>query len=181
MKKIAIVTGASRGLGRGTALILATEGNYSVYATARNADALDKLRFESLQNKKIKYDDLSIKIIVDKENKCIIVRDNGIGMSESELIENIGTIAKSGTSSFLEKLTGNKKKDSQLIGQFGVGFYSSFMVADKVEVLSKSALDSSSATLWKSDGGESYTLEKSDHSEHGTSTVSYTHLRAHET
>ena len=74
------------------------------------SDALDKLRFESLQNKKIKYDDLSIKIIVDKENKCIIVRDNGIGMSESELIENIGTIAKSGTSSFLEKLTGNKKR-----------------------------------------------------------------------
>ena len=101
------------------------------------SDALDKLRFESLQNKKIKYDDLSIKIIVDKENKSIIVKDNGIGMSENELIENIGTIAKSGTSSFLEKLTGDKKKDSQLIGQFGVGFYSSFMVADKVEVLSK--------------------------------------------
>ena len=67
------------------------------------SDALDKLRFESLQNKKIKYDDLSIKIIVDKENKSIIVKDNGIGMSENELIENIGTIAKSGTSSFLEK------------------------------------------------------------------------------
>ena len=68
------------------------------------SDALDKLRFESLQNKKIKYDDLSVKVIVDKENKSITVSDNGIGMSESELIENIGTIAKSGTSSFLEKL-----------------------------------------------------------------------------
>ncbi len=135
------------------------------------SDALDKLRFESLQNKKIKHGDLSIKIIVDKENKSITVMDNGIGMSESELIENIGTIAKSGTSSFLEKLTGDKKKDSQLIGQFGVGFYSSFMVADRVEVLSKSALNSTSATLWKSDGGESYTLEKSEHLEHGTSIV----------
>ena len=74
------------------------------------SDALDKLRFESLQNKKIKYDDLSIKIIVDKENKSIIVKDNGIGMSENELIENIGTIAKSGTSSFLEKLTVTKRR-----------------------------------------------------------------------
>ena len=105
------------------------------------SDALDKLRFKSISSSKLASlsDDLKIKIIVDEKNKTITISDNGIGMFEEEIIENIGTIARSGTAEFLGKLTGDKKKDSNLIGQFGVGFYSVFM------------------------------------------TVSYTHLRAHET
>ena len=115
------------------------------------SDALDKLRFKSISSSKLASlsDDLKIKVIVDEENKTVTISDNGIGMSEEEIIENIGTIARSGTAEFLGKLTGDKKKDSNLIGQFGVGFYSVFMIAEKVQVLSKSAQKKSSQPiLW---------------------------------
>ncbi len=115
------------------------------------SDALDKLRFKSISSSKLASlsDDLKIKVIVDEKNKTLTISDNGIGMSEEEIIENIGTIARSGTADFLGKLTGDKKKDSNLIGQFGVGFYSVFMIAEKVQVLSKSAQKKSSQPiLW---------------------------------
>ena len=121
------------------------------------SDALDKLRFKSVENKSLAKltKDLQINVKVSKDEKIISISDNGIGMSEDEVIDNIGTIARSGTASFLENITGDKKKDSNLIGQFGVGFYSVFMVADKVQVITKSALD----------------LDND-----GTMSVSYTHL-----
>ena len=90
-----------------------------------------------------------------KEENKIIISDNGIGMNEDEIVSNIGTIARSGTASFLENITGDKKKDSNLIGQFGVGFYSVFMVAEKVQVISKSVFEKSdSAIMWESSGEE---------------------------
>ena len=100
------------------------------------SDACDKLRFEALSSEEL-YDgdsDLKIRINFDKDARTITVSDNGIGMSREEVVENIGTIAKSGTKQFFESLTGEKSHDLELIGQFGVGFYSSFMVADEVEV-----------------------------------------------
>ena len=112
------------------------------------SDALDKLRFKSISSSKLASlsEDLKIKVIVDEENKTLTISDNGIGMSEEEIVENIGTIARSGTAEFLGKLTGDNKKDSNLIGQFGVGFYSVFMIAEKVQVLSKSAKKEISTT-----------------------------------
>ena len=105
------------------------------------SDALDKLNYLCISNDK--YKDLvyepKIEIKVDKENKILTIADSGIGMSKDDLIKNLGTIAKSGTKSFVQKLSGDAKKDSSLIGQFGVGFYSAFMVAHKVEVESKKA------------------------------------------
>ena len=101
------------------------------------SDALDKLRFNSVQNKNLSKLTKNAMInvhVITEENK-IVISDNGIGMTEEEVIENIGTIARSGTASFLENITGDEKKDSNLIGQFGVGFYSAFMVADKVQVI----------------------------------------------
>ena len=100
------------------------------------SDATDKLRFEALENSALYEDDgdLRIRISVDEEAKTIEISDNGIGMSREEVITNLGTIAKSGTAEFLKNLTGDQKQDSQLIGQFGVGFYSSFIVADRVVV-----------------------------------------------
>ena len=105
------------------------------------SDAADKLRFEALKDDKLfeEQPDLNIRVEFNKEQKTISVIDNGIGMSRDEIIENLGTIAKSGTKQFFEKLTGDQTKDSSLIGQFGVGFYSSFIVAEKVEVVSRRA------------------------------------------
>ena len=98
-----------------------------------------------------------------------IISDNGIGMSEDEVIENIGTIARSGTASFLENITGDEKKDSNLIGQFGVGFYSVFMVADKVQVISKSALnDKDEGTFWESTGEDKYKIKSVEKINNGT-------------
>ena len=117
------------------------------------SDAIDKLRFKSVEDKSIaKYTkDLKIDVQVLKEENKIIISDNGIGMNEEEIVANIGTIARSGTASFLENITGDKKKDSNLIGQFGVGFYSVFMVADKVQVISKSVFEKTdSAVMWES-------------------------------
>ena len=135
------------------------------------SDALDKLRFSALADDSLLEDksDLVVSVnVIPAENK-IVISDNGIGMSEAEVIENIGTIARSGTASFLGNLTGDKKKDSNLIGQFGVGFYSVFMVADKVEVLTRPASSSSNeATLWTSSGEENYQLKTSEKESRGT-------------
>ena len=105
------------------------------------SDATDKLRVEALENSAL-YEsdgDVKIRIAVNEEAKTIVISDNGIGMSKDEVIANLGTIAKSGTSEFLKNLTGDQKKDSQLIGQFGVGFYSSFIVAKQVVVETRRA------------------------------------------
>ena len=135
------------------------------------SDALDKLRFNSVQNKKLSKfaKDPSIKVQVLSDENKIIISDNGIGMSEDEVIENIGTIARSGTASFLENITGDEKKDSNLIGQFGVGFYSVFMVADKVQVISKSALnDKVEGTFWESTGEDKYKIKSVEKINNGT-------------
>jgi len=135
------------------------------------SDALDKLRFNSVQNKKLSKfaKDLTIKVNVLSDENKIIISDNGIGMSEDEVIENIGTIARSGTASFLENITGDEKKDSNLIGQFGVGFYSVFMVADKVQVISKSALnDKDEGTFWESTGEDKYKIKSVEKINNGT-------------
>jgi molecular chaperone HtpG len=132
------------------------------------SDALDKLRFKSLEDSSLQSD-YAISISLDPKNNIISISDNGIGMTEAELIENIGTIAKSGTASFLNSITGDKQKDSQLIGQFGVGFYSVFMVAKEVEVHSKSAVDKEDdGRLWKSSGEDTYELSKKFKDDHGT-------------
>ena len=135
------------------------------------SDALDKLRFNSVQNKKLSKfaKDPTIKVQVLNDENKIIISDNGIGMSEDEVIENIGTIARSGTASFLENITGDEKKDSNLIGQFGVGFYSVFMVADKVQVISKSALnDKDEGTFWESTGEDKYKIKSVEKINNGT-------------
>ena len=105
------------------------------------SDAADRLRFEGLQDDSLFEDDpeLDIRVEYNKTQKTITVLDNGIGMSRQEVVDNLGTIAKSGSRQFFESLTGDQTKDSQLIGQFGVGFYSSFIVAEKVEVFSRRA------------------------------------------
>lgn len=125
------------------------------------SDALDKLNYLTLSDDKFKNIEFKpqIKITFNEEKNLLSIEDNGIGMNESELIENLGTIAKSGTKGFLNALSGDKKKDSALIGQFGVGFYSSFMVADKVVVTSKRALDDK-AFSWISDGKGEYEIQE---------------------
>ena len=140
------------------------------------SDALDKLRFKSVEDKSISKftKDLKIDVKILKEENKIIISDNGIGMTEDEVVSNIGTIARSGTASFLNNITGDKKKDSNLIGQFGVGFYSVFMVADKVEVISKSVFeDSDKATLWESSGEEKYKLKEVSKESNGTDIIIY--------
>ena len=140
------------------------------------SDALDKLRFKSVEDKSISKftKDLKIDVKILKEENKIIISDNGIGMTEDEVVSNIGTIARSGTASFLNNITGDKKKDSNLIGQFGVGFYSVFMVADKVEVISKSVFeDSDKATLWESSGEEKYKLKEVSKENNGTDIIIY--------
>ena len=126
------------------------------------SDAIDKLRFKSVENKTLAKltKDLQINVKVLKDQNKISISDNGIGMSEDEIVENIGTIARSGTASFLENITGDRKKDSNLIGQFGVGFYSVFMVAEKVQVITKSALElDKDGTMWESNGEEKYKIK----------------------
>tara|TARA_B100001123_G_C15328038_1_gene1030237 strand:- start:328 stop:2202 length:1875 start_codon:yes stop_codon:yes gene_type:complete len=134
------------------------------------ADACERLRYLSISNEELleKEKDFFIKINISKKNKHIIIEDNGIGMDKQNLIENLGTIARSGTSKFLESIEKNKNKnDISAIGQFGVGFYSSYMVADKVEVISKKAGDKDS-WLWKSDGKNSFTIDVSNKKTKGT-------------
>lgn len=135
------------------------------------SDAADKLRFEALSNGDLLADDaeLQVRVDFDSDNKTISISDNGIGMTREEVISNLGTIAKSGTAQFLESLTGDQKKDSQLIGQFGVGFYSAFIVAVEVEVLTRKAgAGPSEATLWKSKGESEYTVEAAEKADRGT-------------
>ncbi|MDF1765651.1 MAG: molecular chaperone HtpG [Gammaproteobacteria bacterium] len=147
------------------------------------SDAVDKLRFEALSDPSL-LEGLgdnaqpSVTIDFDAEKHTITLSDTGIGMSREEVITNLGTIAKSGTAAFLEGLTGDQKKDSQLIGQFGVGFYSAFIVADSVEVLTRRA-GTQTATLWRSSGEADYTLEEAEKAETGTSIT--LHLKADET
>jgi molecular chaperone HtpG len=142
------------------------------------SDAADKLRFEALTDKALMEDDAELKIRVafDPKARTITVSDNGIGMSRDEVIANIGTIAKSGTREFLNALTGDQAKDANLIGQFGVGFYSSFVVADKVTVVTRRAgLTKEHGVRWESDGGGEYTLEIVDKDTRGTEVT--LHLR----
>lgn len=131
------------------------------------SDALDKLYYNSLTDKKLKVkkDDLKIIVSFDKDKHTITIRDNGIGMTKDELENNLGTIAKSGSELF--KLENEKKKDIDIIGQFGVGFYSSFMVSEKVEVLSRSVY-SDEAYLWESEGIDGYTITKDSMDSNGT-------------
>lgn len=135
------------------------------------SDANDKLRFESLANPELLGDqaDLEISVRLDTDAGKLIVSDTGIGMSAEEIVAQLGTIAHSGTAQFLGKLSGEARQDAQLIGQFGVGFYSAFIVADEVEVLSRRAgLASEQAVRWVSDGQGEYTVEPAEKPERGT-------------
>ncbi|KZN12720.1 molecular chaperone HtpG [Marinomonas sp. TW1] len=145
------------------------------------SDAVDKLRFESVANADLLSDDpnLRVRVEFDKDAGTVIIDDNGIGMSREEAITNLGTIAKSGTSAFLEQLSGDQKKDSQLIGQFGVGFYSAFIVADKVTVETRRAgATENEAVRWVSDGSGEFTIENIDKATRGTRIT--LHLKADE-
>ncbi len=138
------------------------------------SDAADKLRFEALSNSALYESDPDLKIWVsfDRDAKTITVKDNGIGMSREEVIENLGTIAKSGTREFISRLTGDQKKDAHLIGQFGVGFYSAFVVADKVTVHTRRAgLASDLAVCWESGGTGDYTIYNEKREERGTEVI----------
>ena len=135
------------------------------------SDANDRLRFESLGNPELLEDDpeLGIQVTLDPEAGTLTVSDNGIGMSRDEIVEQLGTIAHSGTARFLESLDGKARKDSALIGQFGVGFYSSFIVAEQVEVLSRRAgADAGESVCWASSGDGRYTLEPAEKESRGT-------------
>ena len=136
---------------------------------SNSADACEKLRYQSLSKKNILGDDADFKINVrvSKKKKTIEIEDNGIGMSNEDLIDNLGTIARSGTSKFMEAMKNKKDSDVSAIGQFGVGFYSSYMVSDTVEVSSKSVEDDKTY-LWKSNGKENYTIEEIDNKKRGT-------------
>jgi len=138
------------------------------------SDALDRLRFVAIKDDSV-YEgdhDLRIEIDADEEAGTLTVRDNGIGMDRSEVMENIGTIAKSGTRAFLDRLSGDEKADAHLIGQFGVGFYSSFIVADRVTVLTRKAGDEAAAGVrWESDGAGEYSLEPAERAPHGTEVI----------
>jgi len=142
------------------------------------SDACDKLRFEALANDAL-YDgdtDLRIRIDFDKEARTITVTDTGIGMTRDDVVDNIGTIAKSGTRQFFESLTGDQAKDSQLIGQFGVGFYSAFIVADKVTLTTRRAgLGAEHGVCWSSAGDGEFTLETVEKARRGTEVVLHLH------
>ncbi len=145
------------------------------------SDAADKLRFEGLTDAALYENDteLKIRISYDKEARTITLSDNGIGMSRQEVIDNIGTIAKSGTREFFNSLTGDQAKDAHLIGQFGVGFYSAFIVADKVTLITRRAgLTSEHGVCWESTGEGDYTLETVEKKDRGTQII--LHLRENE-
>lgn len=142
------------------------------------SDACDKLRFEAIADDSLLAEDTELKItvLIDESARELRVIDNGIGMTRDEVVENIGTIARSGTRRFLENLSGDQRTDSQLIGQFGVGFYSAFIVADKVTVLTRKAgADSDQGVRWESDGSGEYTLEGIEREARGTEVI--LHLR----
>lgn len=138
------------------------------------SDAADRLRFEALTNEDLISDgpELAIYVSVDKKKKTITVSDNGIGMTRDEVVENIGTIARSGTKEFVDALTGDQTQDANLIGQFGVGFYSVFMVADKVALTTRKAgTQPGEAVLWESDGSGQYSVENVTKDTRGTDIV----------
>lgn len=140
------------------------------------SDAADKLRFEGLENPSLYEGDseLKIRIDLDPEAGTVTIHDNGVGMSREEVIDHLGTIAKSGTSQFLQNLTGDQKKDAQLIGQFGVGFYSAFIVADRVVVETRRAgLSADQAVRWTCEGEAEYTVEDIEKADRGTSITLY--------
>jgi molecular chaperone HtpG len=139
------------------------------------SDACEKLRFEAIANPAmLGADTLSITLIPNTDAGTLTIKDNGIGMSEAEVIDNLGTIARSGTKKFLETLSGDSAKDAQLIGQFGVGFYSAFIVADKVTVLTKRT--DAEAVRWESDGEGQYEIQPGEKTDRGTEVT--LHLRA---
>lgn len=144
------------------------------------SDACDKLRFEALDQPDLLQgdSDLHIRVEYDKDARTITISDNGVGMSREEAIANLGTIARSGTKEFFSQLTGDKQKDTQLIGQFGVGFYSSFIVADKVSVLTRRAGEGQEAVLWESTGEGEFTIAAAEKEGRGTSIT--LHLRPDE-
>ncbi|WP_115718054.1 molecular chaperone HtpG [Gallaecimonas mangrovi] len=136
------------------------------------ADAADKLRFKALENADL-YEgdgDLKVRIRADKDKGTLTISDNGIGMTESEIVEHLGTIAKSGTKAFFQNLSGDAAKDSQLIGQFGVGFYSAFIVADEVEVHSRAAGEKA-GVMWRSKGEGTFETGASDKTSRGTDII----------
>ena len=143
------------------------------------SDAADKLRFEALANGALYEDDpeLQVRVSFDKDARTITIEDNGIGMSRDEVIAHLGTIARSGTAEFVRKLSGDQKKDSQLIGQFGVGFYSAFIVAERVEVFTRRAGDpADQGVRWESTGEADFSIETIEKPSRGTRVV--LHLRA---
>lgn len=138
------------------------------------SDAIDKLRFAALDNPALLKQDPhpSIRIGVDEQKQLITISDDGIGMTRSEVIEHLGTIAKSGTKEFFAHLSGDQQKDAQLIGQFGVGFYSAFIVADKVTVITRKAGDpADAATMWESSGEGEFTVENTTRDHFGTDVI----------
>jgi molecular chaperone HtpG len=138
------------------------------------SDACEKLRFEALAKPDLLgSDSLSVTLLPDAAAGTLSIKDNGVGMSEAEVIDNLGTIARSGTKKFLETLSGDSAKDAQLIGQFGVGFYSAFIVADKVTVLTKRS--DAAAVRWDSDGEGQYQIQPDGKSDRGTEVI--LHLR----
>ncbi len=145
------------------------------------SDAVDKLRFESVANAALLAEDphFHVRVEFNKKDNTVIIDDNGVGMSREEVISNLGTIAKSGTLTFLEQLSGDQKKDSQLIGQFGVGFYSAFIVADEVTVETRRAgVTRDKAVRWVSNGSGEFTVEYIDKDSRGTRII--LHLKADE-
>ncbi|MFA7400090.1 MAG: molecular chaperone HtpG, partial [Sideroxydans sp.] len=143
------------------------------------SDACDKLRFEALHNDALyeNQSELNIRVSFDKEARTLTIADSGIGMSRDEVIANLGTIAKSGTRDFFSKLSGDQQKDAHLIGQFGVGFYSAFIVAEKVSVLTRRAGEKTDQGVhWESDGGGEFSIEMVEKETRGTEIT--LHLRA---
>ncbi|MBP3749030.1 MAG: molecular chaperone HtpG [Ruminobacter sp.] len=138
------------------------------------SDAIDKLRFISLEKPEVLGDDpeFRIRVSADKDKKTLTISDNGLGMTRQEAIDHLGTIAKSGTAEFFKNLTGDKSKDSQLIGQFGVGFYSAFVVADKVTVISRSyKSNANEAVCWVSDGSGEFEVSQTTKADRGTEII----------
>ena len=142
------------------------------------SDACDKLRFEALNNNGL-YEDaptLEVRVSFDKDARTLTIADNGIGLSQQEAIDNLGTIAKSGTREFVSRLSGDQKADAQLIGQFGVGFYSGFIVADRITVESRRAgVPAAEGVRWISGGTGDFEVEAIERAARGTSVI--LHLR----
>ena len=136
------------------------------------SDAIDKLRFRAIESPELIADDADyrIDILFDADAKTVTIKDNGVGMTRDEVIDNLGTIAKSGTAEFLAQLSGDQQKDAALIGQFGVGFYSAFIVADEVEVRTRGA-GTDGGVVWRSQGEDEFTIETGEDIDRGTEVV----------